>query len=85
MPAYTPPRPLVDAFERARVLDVPAQSIGKRVRQVLAQPKLKQAISGTWLGHPVHPPLTDVVIGSFLSASLLDVSRPTPVRQPHGG
>ncbi len=67
------------------MLDVPAQSIGKRVRQVLAQPKLKQAISGTWLGHPVHPPLTDVVIGSFLSASLLDVSRPTPVRQPHGG
>ncbi|WP_099184843.1 Rieske 2Fe-2S domain-containing protein [Mycobacterium kansasii] len=76
MPAYTPPRPLVDAFERARVLDAPAQSIAKRVRQLLAQPRLKQAISGTWLGHPVHPPLPDVVIGSFLSASLLDVIAP---------
>ncbi|OOK63798.1 hypothetical protein BZL30_9363 [Mycobacterium kansasii] len=46
---------------------------------------MKQAISGTWLGHPVHPPLTDVVIGSFLSASLLDVIAPTPAGRPHGG
>jgi nitrite reductase/ring-hydroxylating ferredoxin subunit/uncharacterized membrane protein len=34
----------------------------------------KDAISGTWLGHAVHPPLTDVVIGAFLSASLLDLT-----------
>jgi nitrite reductase/ring-hydroxylating ferredoxin subunit/uncharacterized membrane protein len=28
------------------------------------------------MGHPVHPPLTDVVIGSFLSASVLDLLAP---------
>src|SRR5699024_188539 len=37
---------------------------------------LKEAVSGTWLGHPVHPPLTDLVIGSFVSASLLDLLAP---------
>ena len=34
---------------------------------------LKDALSGTWLGHALHPLLTDVVIGSWTSATLLDV------------
>jgi nitrite reductase/ring-hydroxylating ferredoxin subunit/uncharacterized membrane protein len=33
----------------------------------------RDALGGTWLGHPLHPVLTDVVIGSFLSATLLDL------------
>lgn len=37
---------------------------------------VKDAVSGTWLGHAVHPMLTDVVIGSFLSASALDALAP---------
>ena len=76
MPVSTPARPLIDALERARILDVPAQAIAKKVRELLSGEKLKDAISGTWLGHPVHPPSTDLVIGSFLSASLLDLFAP---------
>ena len=34
---------------------------------------LRDALSGTWLGHALHPLPTDVVIGSFLSATLLDL------------
>jgi nitrite reductase/ring-hydroxylating ferredoxin subunit/uncharacterized membrane protein len=34
---------------------------------------VKDALSGTWLGHPLHPVLTDVAIGAFASASLLDI------------
>jgi nitrite reductase/ring-hydroxylating ferredoxin subunit/uncharacterized membrane protein len=34
---------------------------------------LKDLLSGTWLGHPLHPILTDVVIGSWDSAVLLDL------------
>ncbi len=34
---------------------------------------MKDALSGTWLGHPLHPVLTDVVVGSFLSTSALDL------------
>src|SRR5918992_6413370 len=33
----------------------------------------KDLLSGTWLGRPLHPVLTDVVIGSWTSASALDV------------
>ena len=29
-------------------------------------------MSGSWLGHPLHPVLTDVTIGTFTSAVLLD-------------
>jgi nitrite reductase/ring-hydroxylating ferredoxin subunit/uncharacterized membrane protein len=35
--------------------------------------RLKDALSGTWLQHPVHPPLTDVVIGSWVSALAIDL------------
>jgi nitrite reductase/ring-hydroxylating ferredoxin subunit/uncharacterized membrane protein len=35
--------------------------------------RLKDLLSGTWLGHPVHPPLTDVVVGAWTSALLLDL------------
>lgn len=73
MPASTPLRPLVDAVERLAVLDPVGKTAGKKVRDVLGRGQVKDAISGTWFGHPVHPPLTDVVIGSFLGASLLDL------------
>jgi len=33
----------------------------------------RDALSGTWLGHALHPALTDVVIGSLLSATMLDL------------
>lgn len=60
-------------LEGATALDGPAKAIGKRVRGALSPGAVKDAISGTWLGHAVHPMLTDVVIGAFLSASALDL------------
>jgi nitrite reductase/ring-hydroxylating ferredoxin subunit/uncharacterized membrane protein len=33
---------------------------------------VKDALSGTWLGHPLHPLLTDIPIGAFTSAAILD-------------
>jgi nitrite reductase/ring-hydroxylating ferredoxin subunit/uncharacterized membrane protein len=64
---------LIDRVESAAVLDPAAKAIGKRVRDVVSPGALKDALSGTWLGHALHPALTDVVIGSFLSATLLDL------------
>jgi len=72
----TPLEPLVAQIESADALDSPAQAIGKAVRDRLGPGQLKDLLSGTWLGHPVHPMLTDVVIGSFTSASLLDLLAP---------
>lgn len=75
----TPPRdlsplePVVRAIESASALDRPATLLARAVRGALSPGKVKDAISGTWLGHALHPALTDVVIGAFLSASALDL------------
>lgn len=74
--AATPLRSLVDTLEESAALDPPGKAIGKAVRSLLTPGTVKDALSGTWLGHAVHPPLTDVVIGSFLGASLLDLLGP---------
>lgn len=34
--------------------------------------KLKNFLHGTWLGHPLHPVLTDIPIGSWTAAATLD-------------
>jgi hypothetical protein len=34
---------------------------------------VRHALGGTWLGHPVHPLLTDVVVGSYTAAWFLDL------------
>jgi nitrite reductase/ring-hydroxylating ferredoxin subunit len=53
-------------------LDAPAKRLGKVVRGVIRPGPVKDALSGTWLGHALHPLLTDVTIGSFTSAVALD-------------
>lgn len=65
---------LVGRLERARLLDPVAKLLQTGVRSVVPQEsKLKDLLSGTWLGHPLHPPLTDVVVGGWTSALLLDL------------
>jgi nitrite reductase/ring-hydroxylating ferredoxin subunit len=63
---------LVDKLESAAALDSYGKKVGKTVRDNVPRGPVKDTLSGTWLGHALHPLLTDVVIGSFLSASLLD-------------
>jgi nitrite reductase/ring-hydroxylating ferredoxin subunit len=69
----TPFEPVVQAVEGAAALDAPGKAIGKWLRGALRREPLKDALSGTWLGHALHPPLTDVVIGAFLGSTLLDL------------
>ena len=45
----------------------------RRHRIVPQESALKDLLSGTWLGRPLHPMLTDVVIGVWTSASVLDI------------
>jgi nitrite reductase/ring-hydroxylating ferredoxin subunit/uncharacterized membrane protein len=69
----TPLEPLIDAVENAAALDGIGKAAGKQVRSLIKQPA-KDALAGTWLGHALHPLLTDVVIGTFVSTTLLDVT-----------
>ena len=72
----TPLEPVIEAIESAEALDAPAKALGKKIREIVPRGPVKDALSGTWLGHAVHPMLTDVVIGSFAGASLLDLLAP---------
>lgn len=69
----SPLAPAVEAVESLSAVDAPAKAIGKTVRGALSPGPVKDALSGTWLGHALHPLLTDVTVGAFLSASILDV------------
>jgi nitrite reductase/ring-hydroxylating ferredoxin subunit/uncharacterized membrane protein len=64
---------LTGAIESLSALDAPAAAVAKQVRGLLSPGPVKDAISGTWLGHPLHPPLTDVPIGTWTSATMLDL------------
>jgi nitrite reductase/ring-hydroxylating ferredoxin subunit/uncharacterized membrane protein len=65
---------IAERLEQFEALDRLAAPLQKGVRAVVPQEsRLKDLLSGTWLGHPVHPPLTDVVLGAWTSALLLDV------------
>src|SRR3954471_5014292 len=55
-------------------LDRLAEPLGKLVKRMApSKTPIKDLLSGTWLAHPLHPLLTDIPIGSFTSASLLDL------------
>ena len=65
---------IAERLEQVEALDAVAEPLQKAVRATVPQDsRLKDLLSGTWLGHPVHPPLTDVVVGAWTSALLLDV------------
>jgi nitrite reductase/ring-hydroxylating ferredoxin subunit/uncharacterized membrane protein len=69
------PEALVKRVERIRALDPVSERLQKLVRAAVpGESQRKDLLSGTWLGHPLHPLLTDVVIGAWTSAAILDVA-----------
>src|SRR5687767_2957203 len=69
----SPLEPLTQAVEAAAALDGPASALAAGARVALSPSSLKSLLRGDWLGHAVHPVLSDVVVGTLLSATLLDV------------
>ena len=69
-------RTQIDRIGDAKVLDAVADQVDHLVRPVLEPTQVKNALSGTWLGHRLHPLLTDITIGSFTGAALVDVLAP---------
>ena len=60
------------SLEQFDALDGAADFLASKVRQLVPGGPVKDALSGTWLGHALHPVLTDVPIGTWSSALLLD-------------
>jgi nitrite reductase/ring-hydroxylating ferredoxin subunit/uncharacterized membrane protein len=67
------PVDLAERLERARSLDGTVRAISETVTKVLRPGPVKDALHGVPLGHPAHPPLTDVPLGLWVSASVLDL------------
>lgn len=63
---------LAERLDGLEVVDPVAKKIGKAVRSAVPDGPVKDGLSGTWLGHALHPLLTDIPIGTFTSAVLLD-------------
>ena len=69
MPVTTTVIKRIEQFESVDRITKPLQRFASR----LVQPRLvRNALSGTSLGHPLHPMLTDVPIGAWLAVGLLD-------------
>jgi nitrite reductase/ring-hydroxylating ferredoxin subunit/uncharacterized membrane protein len=68
----------VELINKQSWLDPVADQLQPRVAQTLGRdgvigPKVANFLHGTWLGHPLHVVLTDVPIGSWTAAAVLDL------------
>jgi uncharacterized membrane protein len=64
---------LVQGVENAEALDRVEAKVRPLVAALVADPGRRALLRGEWFGHGVHPALTDVPLGMWLSASVLDV------------
>jgi hypothetical protein len=60
-------------LEETAALDRPVRALEPMVQEVFATGTRGAVLRGEWLGHALHPLLTDVVLGTWTSASLLDL------------
>ncbi|MFE4545166.1 Rieske 2Fe-2S domain-containing protein [Arthrobacter sp. NPDC056727] len=72
---------LVDAIEHFDRLDGVASAISTVVGKAVRPRAVRNTLSGTSLGHPLHPVLTDFPIGAWTMATLLDAVG-GPVSEP---
>src|SRR4051812_37816055 len=73
MPTTTAPETMIDRIENASPLDPVVKTVRKIVNAALGPQQVRDALHGVWLGHPVHPVLTDVPIGVWTAAGVLDL------------
>jgi nitrite reductase/ring-hydroxylating ferredoxin subunit/uncharacterized membrane protein len=63
----------VDRLERLPALDGLAHSVEGFWNALLPDGRVRDVLHGTWLGHPLHPALTDVALACWMGSGLLDL------------
>jgi len=68
---------LVTWLDSQKWVDAAAQAVQENVRRAFdalgpASRDMKNALHGTWLGHPLHPVLTDIPLGAWTATVMLD-------------
>lgn len=66
----------VRQIEKMEQIDQMSAPMIKFARRATGSDAVKSALSGTWLGHQLHPMLTDIPIGSWMAAGFLDIVGP---------
>jgi nitrite reductase/ring-hydroxylating ferredoxin subunit/uncharacterized membrane protein len=66
-------RDLVRPLEAWAILDPAGEWLSAKLNGLLGNGPAKSLLSGTVLGHPLHPALTDVPIGALTAATIMDV------------
>lgn len=64
---------VLDRLADMTALDKVVEPARAAVNAALRPQALKDVLHGTWLGHPLHPVLAQVPVGSWVSAGLLDL------------
>ncbi|WP_405550662.1 Rieske 2Fe-2S domain-containing protein [Streptomyces sp. NBC_01171] len=65
---------VIQDIEGRSALDALTGPVAELVNKVTQPTAVKNALSGTWLGHALHPVLTDVPIGAWGMATVLDLT-----------
>ena len=60
-------------LEDTTALDRPVKALEPLVHALFGSGRRASVLRGEWLGHAVHPLLTDVVLGTWTSANVLDL------------
>lgn len=63
---------LTHRIERAHTLDRIAKPLTTAVGRLVRPRAVRNLLSGSWLGHPLHPLLSDLPIGAWTMAAVLD-------------
>ena len=71
------PETIIDAITRQDWLGTAGDAIQPAIIKAFEAggetgQQLKNLLHGTWLGHPLHPVITDVPIGAWTAAAVLD-------------
>ncbi len=61
------------ALEDSDALDGAVRAVQPTVEMAFATGVRGEVLRGEWLGHAVHPTLTDLVLGTWTSATILDL------------
>lgn len=65
---------VITRIEQQRSLDKLSKPLTKWVSKVTAPDTVKYVLSGSWLGHQLHPMASDLPIGAWGMASVLDLT-----------
>ncbi|MEO3745162.1 Rieske (2Fe-2S) protein [Plantactinospora sp. B5E13] len=66
-------RALLSRLEQTAVLDRAGDRLQRGVLAVLRPQRVRDALHGVWLGHPLHPALVQLPVGAWTCSAILDL------------